>query len=110
MNNINPALASAAQTSYLQSNGLSDTTAKDPKVNEKTSVSSSSGGNTTVTLSEKNVSQKSDYLDLAKDRRINEKDSASSEATEKGETNNGLTYSSNLQAQANYNAISANKG
>lgn len=105
MNNVNPVLASATQATYMQSNGLSDTTAKEPKVTEKSTTTFSSAGNSTVTLSDKNQSLQSDYLNLAKNRRVNEKDSASTEATEKGETTNGLTYSANFQAQAHYNVL-----
>lgn len=105
MNNVNPVLASAVQANYLQSNGLADNTAKEPKVTEKSTAVSSSAGNSTVTLSDKNQTQQTDYLNLAKDRRVNEKDSAGTESSEKGETTNGLTYASNLQSQANYNAL-----
>lgn len=106
MNNVNPVLASAAQATYLQSNGLADATAKEPKVTEKSTALSSSAGNTTVTLSDKSEALEADYLNLAKNLRVNEKDSTSTEATEKGDTTNGLTYSANLQAQANYNILS----
>ncbi|WP_024852267.1 hypothetical protein [Hydrogenovibrio kuenenii] len=107
MNNVNPVLASATHATYLQSNGLADATAKEPKVTEKSTAVTSSAGNSSVTLSDKNQTQQTDYLNLAKDRRVNEKDSAGSEPTEKGDTTNGLTYASNLQAQANYNAFNA---
>jgi len=107
MNYMNPVLTGATQTANLQANGLTDTTANEPKVTDKTNTTTSTGGNTTVTLTDKNQVPKNDYLELSAKQRVNEKNSLDSENTESSETTNGLTYASNLQSQASYNVLQA---
>ncbi len=102
MNNINPALASAVQSIYMQANGLSDNTAKEPKVQEKTSVSSSAANNTTVTLSSKAGNIQPDYTDLAVNKVVSNRDSVENSNVAQSELTNGTTYASNLQAQSNF--------
>lgn len=102
MNNLNPALASAVQTNYLQANGQANATANEPKISDKTTAEASSGGNTTVTLEDQSQTSAIDYTDLASSQIVSGRQSVESNSSEANETNNGLTYSSNLQAQANY--------
>lgn len=105
MNNINPALAAATQTLNAQANGITDTSAKEPKVTDKTTSETSSGGNTTVTLSEQSEAERIDYRDLAASQTINANRSVEDAPVETNQTANTATSTSfvaGLQAQANY--------
>lgn len=109
MNTVSPALASVAQSVYMQSSGLSDHTAKDPKIQDKTTASSSSAGNTTVTLAEKSSGVNSDYADLAVNQTVNSRNSVENSNVTNSELSNGTMYASSLQAQSNYYAMNQDK-
>ena len=110
MNSVNPAMASANQAMAQQANGLTNVLNNDPKVTDRQGGQASSGGNTTVTLSDQsqaNSVQQTDYQDLAASQTVNANTPVEEANVNANQTTSGTTYASNLSAQANYNAQQA---
>ncbi|MDR9498270.1 MAG: hypothetical protein RI556_03775 [Hydrogenovibrio sp.] len=110
MNSVNPTLASATQAMSQQANGLTDVLNNDPKVTDRQGSASSSGGNTTVTLSDQaqaNAVQQVDYRDLAASQTVNANTAVEDANVNANQTTSGTTYASALASQSNYNAQQA---
>ena len=100
MATINPAMPSAVQSYMPQQQPLA---MKEDKMTDKTSSTTSSGGNTTVSLSSGSPSQSVDYLNLASNKMVKSSESMENKSLEKNETTQAqLTYASNLQMRSNY--------
>ncbi|NCN43473.1 MAG: hypothetical protein CO158_07195 [Piscirickettsiaceae bacterium CG_4_9_14_3_um_filter_43_564] len=109
MNTIGPALASASQALFTQANGLSDPLSKEPKLTDKTTSSSSSAQNTTVTLSDQSKVNNFNYSDLKQFQTVNEKASLENPNVERNyssqqqaENQQPSKYAAQLQTQTNY--------
>lgn len=98
---INPAMQSVAM-SYMPSQD-SAAQKESLKMTDRSEPSTTSGGNTTVTLSGQAQSAANDYADLAASQTVNNATQVQERSVETNETTN-VTYPANLQAQANYNA------
>lgn len=100
MANINPAMPSAILSYMPQQQTLA---MQEDKMSDKTTVASSSAGNTTVSLSGGAPSKAVDYLNLASNQTVKSNASLENRAIERNETNQAqLTNSSNLQMRSNY--------
>lgn len=100
MATINPAMSSAIQSYAPQQAPLAS---KDDKISDKTTGSTSSAGNTTVTLSSAAQVQPADYMSLASNQTVKQAESTENQSIERNQTTDSdLTYSSNLQLRANY--------
>lgn len=101
-NTINPAMQSVAMSVMPQQNQAAQQA--DNRVTDRTNSEVSSGGNTTVTLSNQGQAAGNDYMDMAASQTVNQNAPVQDQNTQTSDTSNGLTYASTLQAQANYNA------
>lgn len=99
---INPAMQSVAM-SYMPSQE-SAAQKESLKMSDRSEPTTTSGGNTTVSLSGQGLAAAAnDYADLAASQTINNAAQVQERSVETNETTN-ITYPANLQAQANYNA------
>lgn len=106
-NTINPAMQSVAMSVMPQQSQAAQQA--ENRVTDRASSEVSSGGNTTVTLSSQSQAAGNDYMDLAASQTVNQNAPVEDQNTQASDTSNGLTYASNLQAQANYNAQQINQ-
>lgn len=100
MATINPAMPSAIQSYMPQQQSL---VMKEDKMSDKTSSTSTSAGNSTVSLSSSVQSPAVDYLNIASSKTVKSSESLENKSTERNETTQAqLTYASNLQMSSNY--------
>jgi hypothetical protein len=105
MSSLNPVLSSAAVSLNPQVAANNAINAKaELKMDEKSSPTSTSAGNSTVSLSQGNQAQSNDYLGLGVAQSVNTNAAAEGRTIQKNEALNGLNYASGLQNQANYYA------
>lgn len=101
MSTINPAMPSAVQSYAPQQQPAVNQ--KSERENLQTEPTSSSAGNSTVTLSSVEArSPVNDYADLDPSRRVNDVRPSENTTIERNDTTEAeLTYSSNLQLRSN---------
>jgi len=106
---INPSLASAAMSMMPSQNQAAQQDAT--RVADRPTSSVSAAGNDTVTLSSamQSVNGVNDYSNLAASQTVNSNSPVQQQRVETNDTTNGLTYASNLQAAANFNAQQLNQ-
>ncbi|QCU89207.1 hypothetical protein [Thiomicrorhabdus sediminis] len=106
MISMNPNLASAGISAQTQQNGA--TIKAENKVSEPTeSQRVAQSGNSSVSLSDASVDNAVDYSELAQNQTVRSSDSTENRSTEANQTQNGLSYASSLELQANYAAKQA---
>ncbi|WP_127469917.1 hypothetical protein [Thiomicrorhabdus aquaedulcis] len=111
MSTLNPVLASAAVSLNPQVMANNALNAKaDIKMDEKSAPTTTSAGNTTVSLSQNAAGQSmqsgavTDYLALGASQSINASTAPEQRTIEPNESLNRLNYAGGLQNQANYYA------
>ncbi|WP_052501468.1 hypothetical protein [Thiomicrospira microaerophila] len=107
---INPNLSSMALSMMPNQNQASSQDSAS-RVSDRPTSSVSAAGNDTVTLSSatQGVNGANDYMNLAASQTVNANNPVQEQAVQTNDTTNGLTYASNLQAAANFNAQQLNQ-
>lgn len=106
---INPSLGSAALSMMPNQNQAAQQ--EQARVSDRPTSSVSAAGNDTVTLSSgaQSVNSPNDYMGLAASQTVNTTSPLQQQNVEANDTTNSLTYASNLQAAANFNAQQLNQ-
>lgn len=100
MNTINPALSTATAVAQMQSNSAVPTEAT--QMSEQPAASSTSAGNTTVTLSDQAQRLSQADLQLQARQTVQDSESAANRTIEQNQSDNRLMNSTSLQGQNQY--------
>lgn len=106
---INPNMQSMALSMAPQQNQVAQQ--EQNRLTDRSTPTVSVAGNDTVTLSSSNqgLNAVNDYLNLAASQTVNQNNPVQEQNIQSNDVTNGLTYSTSLQAQANFNAQQLNQ-
>ncbi|UQB42325.1 hypothetical protein JX580_11840 [Thiomicrospira microaerophila] len=106
---INPNMQSMALSMAPQQNQAAQQ--EQNRLTDRSTPTVSAAGNDTVTLSSSNqgLNAVNDYLNLAASQTVNQNNPVQEQNIQSNDVTNGLTYSTSLQAQANFNAQQLNQ-
>jgi len=100
MNTINPVLTSSSATAQMQSSSAPQSEAR--RMTDQPAGSTTSAGNSTVTLSDQAQRLSQSDLNLQATQTVQDTESAANRTVEQNQLDNRLTYSASLQGQNQY--------